>query len=114
MQTQIEIIDFIFLGLNAVENLRANGFGGKAKNPSAHGKKQIKYLSLRKGEACWPRTDESLISGLGNARKRLLSPGERVGVRARVLPTELFRLSARVQEPEDTYLKTTDAVGSSW
>src|SRR5580765_6719655 len=49
----------------------------------------------RRGEARWPRWDESLISdGPAVVEGFSLSPGERAGVRASVFRTELFRLIA--------------------
>ena len=50
-------------------------------------------LSPRRGKQVWPRWDESLISERRAALESVsLSPGERAGVRASVLSTELFRL----------------------
>jgi len=49
-------------------------------------------LSPRRGKQVWPRWDESLISERRAVLESVsLSPGERAGVRASVLSTELFR-----------------------
>jgi len=58
-------------------------------------------LSPKRGKQVWPRWDESLIGERRAALESVsLSPGERAGVRASVLSTELFRLRGHYYEED--------------
>jgi hypothetical protein len=76
-----------FLGLSRLSRIYAVG----------NGLALTLTLSPRRGKQVWPRWDESLISERRAVLESVsLSPGERDGVRASVLSTELFRLSSRL------------------
>ena len=90
----------IFSAAKTLERLRQRRRAGSEDGPQVlsriyevgNGLALTLTLSPRRGKQVWPRWDESLISERRAALESVsLSPGERAGVRASVLSTELFR-----------------------